>query len=105
MSGGGEPRIRPSGDRLLLDLKVQPGASKSELAGIQQGRLRVRIAAAPEDGKANRELAAFFARLLCCSKGDLALKTGEKSRLKTLAIPSKYGEALGRILEAQKLTQ
>jgi uncharacterized protein (TIGR00251 family) len=79
--------IRAEGDALLVDLKVQPGASKSCLAGVKDGRLRVRIAAAPEDGKANAELIAFFAGLLACAKRDVVLKSGPRSRLKTLAVP------------------
>jgi uncharacterized protein (TIGR00251 family) len=68
-------------------VKAVPGASKTGFAGIKDGRLRVRIAAAPEDGKANAELCAFFARALGCPKRDVRLAGGEKSRLKTLAFP------------------
>jgi uncharacterized protein (TIGR00251 family) len=89
-----ETCIRVSGDSLLVDLKVQPGASKSCLAGVRDGRLRVRIAAAPEGGKANAELAAFFAGLAGCPKRDVALKAGLKSRLKTLALPLSCRETL-----------
>ena len=89
-----ETCIRVSGDSLLVDLKVQPGASKSCLAGVKDRRLKVRIAAAPEGGKANAEIIAFFAGLLGCPKRDLALKTGEKSRLKTLALPLSCRETL-----------
>jgi uncharacterized protein (TIGR00251 family) len=89
-----ETCIRVSGDSLLVDLKVQPGASRSCLAGVKDGRLRVRIAAAAEDGKANAELTAFFAGLAGCPKRDVALKTGLKSRLKTLALPLSCRKAL-----------
>jgi uncharacterized protein (TIGR00251 family) len=82
--------IRISGNLVHLDIKAVPGASRTELAGIKDGRLRVRIAAAPEDGRANRELIAFFAKLLGCPKGDLSLERGEKSRQKTLAFPPAY---------------
>jgi uncharacterized protein (TIGR00251 family) len=93
-----ESCIRPAGDLLLLDIKVQPGASKSELVGIKDGRLKVRIAAAPEDGRANAELAALFAGLFHCAKRDITLKTGEKSRLKTLALPRGYLAKLEEIM-------
>ncbi|MDR3356070.1 MAG: DUF167 domain-containing protein [Spirochaetaceae bacterium] len=72
---------------LLLSVKALPGASKTEFAGVQGGRLRVRIAAAPEDGKANERLAAFLAKTLGCSKKEIVLKSGEKSRLKTVSLP------------------
>ncbi|MDR0761020.1 MAG: DUF167 domain-containing protein [Treponema sp.] len=89
-----ETCIRVSGDSLLVDLKVQPGASKSCLAGVKDRRLKVRIAAAPEGGKANAEIVSFFAGLLGCPKRDLTIKTGEKSRLKTLALPLSCRETL-----------
>jgi uncharacterized protein (TIGR00251 family) len=75
-----------------------PGASKTAFAGFKDGRLRVRIAAAPEDGKANAELLAFFAKALNCPRRDLQLVSGEKSRQKTIAIPSGCKEQLEQIL-------
>ena len=50
----------------------------------------MRIAAAPEDGRANAELAAFFSKSLGCAKRDVTILHGEKSRLKTLAVPLAY---------------
>jgi len=78
------------GDAIHILVKALPAASKTEFAGFKEGRLRVRIAAAPEDGKANAELAAFFAQSLGCPKRDITLLHGEKSRLKTLAVPLAY---------------
>jgi uncharacterized protein (TIGR00251 family) len=77
-------------DHIHISIKALPGASKTEFAGFKEGRLKVRIAAAPEDGRANAELAAFFAKSLGCPKRDVTLLHGEKSRLKTLAVPLTY---------------
>jgi uncharacterized protein (TIGR00251 family) len=95
-----EACIHVSGDTLLVELKVQPGASRSCLAGIKGGRLGVRIAAAAEGGKANLALIAFFADLAGCPKRDVVLKTGLKSRLKTLALPLSCREALETAVNA-----
>ncbi|MDR3192177.1 MAG: DUF167 domain-containing protein [Treponema sp.] len=81
-----------------LKIKAVPGASKTEIAGLKDGCLRIRIAAAPEDGKANAELRAFLAGALGCPKGEVVLLRGERSRLKTLTVPALYrekAEALG----------
>lgn len=91
--------IRLSGGLVHLNIKASPGASRTELAGIRDGRLRVRIAAAPEDGKANSELIAFFAKLLGCPKRELLLERGEKSRQKTLVFPAAYKEKLDETLD------
>jgi uncharacterized protein (TIGR00251 family) len=87
-----------SGASLLLRVKAIPGASRSECAGVKDGRLRVRIAAAPEDGKANGELCAFLAKALGCPKREIRLRSGEKSRLKTLALPPVCGEKLEALI-------
>jgi uncharacterized protein (TIGR00251 family) len=75
------------GGLIRLLVKAVPGASKNALAGIQSGRLRIRIAAAPEDGRANEELRSFLAKLLGLPKKEVSLTGGEKSRLKTIALP------------------
>jgi uncharacterized protein (TIGR00251 family) len=80
--------MRVSGTELLLDIKAVPGASKSRIAGISAGRIRVAIAAAPEDGKANEELRSFLAKSFGIPKKSIPLKAGEKSRLKTLSFPA-----------------
>jgi uncharacterized protein (TIGR00251 family) len=76
-----------SGTALRLQVKAIPGASKTESSGVKDGALRIRIAAAPEDGKANAELRAFLAKALGCSKSEVVLLQGERSRIKILAIP------------------
>ena len=88
-----------TGDHIHIMVKAVPGASKTEFAGFKDGRLRVRIAAAPEDGRANAELAAFFGKSLGCPKRDVTLLHGEKSRLKTLAVPLSYRLQWEQIIE------
>jgi uncharacterized protein (TIGR00251 family) len=86
--------IRISGDRIYLSVKAIPGASASRILDIQGDRLRVKIAAAPEDGKANAELCVFLAKTLGCPKKEVSLESGEKSRLKTVTLPLSVLEKL-----------
>ena len=79
--------FRVDGDTIRLEIKAVPGASKTELAGIKDNRLRIRLAAAPEDGKANAELLNFLSKTLGCPKRDLRIVSGEKSRLKVVTLP------------------
>jgi len=69
-----------------LTVKVVPGASKNELAGFTGGVLRVRIAAAPERDKANRELLVFLSQALGLRKSALAIAGGRTGRTKTIRI-------------------
>ena len=84
---------------IQIDIKVIPGSSKNEIAGIRDNRLCIRIAAAPEDGKANNSLREFLAKTLGCAKRDVVLTKGEKSRLKTAAVPKSCGEKLKEIMK------
>jgi len=79
---------------------VIPGASKNEFAGLRDKRLCVRVAAVPEDGKANACLCEFLAKALGCAKRDVVVVKGEKSRLKTVEIPAGCGEKLEEILKS-----
>jgi uncharacterized protein (TIGR00251 family) len=90
--------FRVAGDLILLDIKAVPGASKSRIAGLSGDRLRIQIAAPPEDGKANAELRAFLAKTLDCPRKDITLVSGEKSRLKTVGLPLSCREKLESIL-------
>jgi len=85
------------GDGIHIAIKALPGASKTEFAGAGEGRLRIRLAAAPEGGKANAELIAFLAKALGCPKRDITLLRGEKSRLKTITLPLAYGPQLEKL--------
>jgi len=86
--------VHTRGDYLFLDIKAVPKASKSAIGEINEGRLKVRIAAVPKDGKANEELRSFLAKALGIPKKELVIETGEKSRLKTLRLPVSVKEKL-----------
>jgi len=77
-----------------IGIKAVPGASKTEITGIRGNHLCIRIAAAPEDGKANACLCEFLAKTLGCPKRDVAIINGEKSRLKTVEVPMACEESL-----------
>lgn len=79
-------RAVPARARLVLELHVQPGAKKSEFAGLHGERMKVRLAAPPVDGKANAELIAFLAGHYGVAKADVEILAGLTSRQKRVAI-------------------
>jgi uncharacterized protein len=83
-----------SGTSLLVEVKVVPGASRSEAAGLRDGALLVRVAAPPEKGKANEELRACLAKALGIPKSAVELISGAGSRRKRLALPLEAEAAL-----------
>ncbi len=76
----------PARLRQVLELHVQPGAKKSEFAGMHGERMKVRLAAPPVDGKANAELVDFLARHYGVAKADVQIEAGLTSRRKRVSI-------------------
>ncbi len=70
----------------LLSLHIQPGAKKSQVAGLHGDALKIRLAAPPVDGKANAALQGFVAELLDLPKAAVTLKSGQTSRQKVLRV-------------------
>lgn len=85
MAGAGPLAEAPDG-RLLLQVKVVPGAAREELAGPLGERLKVRVAAPPAAGAANAALLGLLARRLGRPARDLALVAGATTPRKTVAI-------------------
>lgn len=71
---------------IALFVKVIPGAAQTKVMGVTGNRLRIRIAAPPEDGKANQALLSFLAKQLCVSKQDIEITFGNTSPEKNLKI-------------------
>ena len=93
------------GDDLVLFVKVQPGASNDELADIiynetQSDRIKIRITAPPVDGKANKHLVSYLAKLFAVAKSQISLLNGETGRSKKLLIRSP--KQLPAIIERDK---
>ncbi len=73
---------------LLLHVVIQPGASKDEITGLHNGRLKICLKAPPVDGKANQYLIQYLARFFKLPKKCIQLTKGQNNRLKTLHIAS-----------------
>lgn len=75
-------------DQLELKLYIQPGAQRNEVVGLHADRLKVRIAARPQEGKANGELLRFLAREFGVARSKVNLLSGEACREKRVMICS-----------------
>jgi uncharacterized protein (TIGR00251 family) len=78
--------ITQKGNDVTLLVHVQPNAKRSEVAGMHGGRLKIRLAAPPADGKANAELIGFLSKYAGVPKRDIEIVRGETSRQKTVVI-------------------
>jgi uncharacterized protein (TIGR00251 family) len=69
-----------------LQVYVQPRASRNELAGIHDGRLRIRLAAPPVEGAANEALLRFLADRLEVPRSAVRIVAGVSSRRKRVVV-------------------
>lgn len=71
---------------MILDLHVQPGASRTQFAGKHGDRVKVRLAAPAHDGKANQALIEFLAEYYGVPRRNVRITAGLKSRQKRVVI-------------------
>jgi uncharacterized protein len=74
--------IEAARDGVLLKLWIQPGASKTKVAGPHGDRLKIQVAAPPVEGAANEELLRFLKKTLGVPLSNLELVRGASSRQK-----------------------
>jgi len=80
------PACRRDGADLVLDVRVQPRASRSEIAGVHGERLRILLQAPPVDGKANAALVEFVAGLFAVPRARVTIEHGLTGRDKRLRL-------------------
>lgn len=74
-------------DRLFLNIRLQPRASRDEIVGAQaDGRLKIRITAPPVDGKANEYLLRYLADACGVPRSAVTLVSGQTGRNKRVCI-------------------
>jgi uncharacterized protein len=71
---------------IRLTIRVVPRASKPGIAGVRDGALLVRLQSPPVEGAANAELIEVIARAFGAAKRDVSMESGDRSKLKRLAI-------------------
>ncbi len=75
-------------DGVVLNIRVVPRASKTEVQGMLGEALKIRLQAPPMDGKANVALVKFLADTLGIARSNITLLSGETSRVKRVLIRS-----------------
>ena len=93
-------RIEQIGHDVLLPIKAAPGASRDEIAGVLGDRLKVRISAPPEDGRANKAICALLAKELGVRKSAVSIQSGAGAPEKVVRIAGAIAENVQRKLPA-----
>lgn len=91
-------RIEQRGGTVRIPVRAQPRAARSELAGEHDGALKVRLAAPPVEGEANRELVRFLAKRLGVPKSAVRIASGEAGRNKIVEVDGVTADDVARAL-------
>jgi hypothetical protein len=88
-------------DGVVLHVRLTPKSSAARIAGVEDhgGKpvLKAYVTTAPEDGKANAALMILIADWLGVPKSNMALASGQKSRLKSVAVGGNPDDLLKKI--------
>lgn len=90
--------LKKKKESVVISVYVKVGAKKNEISGFFDGRLKVKIAAPPVEGKANKELIAFLSKRFYIPTSDILIISGKKSKIKLVKIQSLSKEKIGRYL-------
>lgn len=89
--------LRAAGDDTLIEVWAVPGARRTEIVGLHDGALRLRIAAPPEGGRANRTLLELLEETV---GSRVELVKGGASRRKVIRVPGRDLESVAAALQA-----
>ncbi|MHC5060146.1 MAG: DUF167 domain-containing protein [Planctomycetota bacterium] len=95
--------ITENKEGVVLAVKVIPGGSRTAIAGVLDGMLKVKISAPAERGKANQSLIEFLAKRLSVKKKAVSIVSGHTSPLKKVQICGLTAENIsGELIQAGK---
>jgi uncharacterized protein (TIGR00251 family) len=80
------PWLREAPGGVILEVLVQPRASRTRVVGVHDGRLKVQLAAPPVDGEANAALVEFLAGALSVRRSEVSIERGDTGRRKTVRV-------------------
>jgi hypothetical protein len=87
---------------LLFNVKVVPRSSKTHVAGIYNGMLKIRLSAVPEKGKANQALVNFLSEILNVPKAYIAITAGLTAKVKQISVKNVTQQDIDDIVSQSK---
>ena len=82
-----------------IHLHVVPRASRTQVVGLHDGRVKLQVAAPPVDGEANDAIIRWAAKILGVARDDVRLASGATGKRKTLEIAGVSGDEARAKLE------
>ena len=88
------PYLQERPDGVCISVKVQPRASRNEIAGPIGKELKIKVTAPPVDSAANEAVLELLAEVLGCARNQLELLRGATSRHKQVLVRGMTGEEI-----------
>lgn len=92
--------VEQRGADVRIRVRVQPRASRTEVAGEHDGALRIRVAAPPVEGEANEALVRFLSKRLRVAASRVTVVSGASSRTKRVEVEGVDAADVVRLLSA-----
>lgn len=73
-------------DGCRIQLHVVPRASRTQAAGLHDGRLKLQVAAPPVDGEANEAIVRYLAKALGVGRDQVAIASGQTGKRKAVIV-------------------
>ncbi len=87
---GGDCRLR---------VKAVPGARTDQIVGRLGDRLKIRVKAPPEDGKANKAIIQLIAKATGRKASDISIESGHTNAEKTVRVQGVHARELARLFD------
>ncbi len=93
--------VDPARGTITFSVRVQPRASRDEIAGVIAGAMKIRLCAPAVENRANEALVAFLASVLKTSKSAVRIRSGEQSRTKRVEIIGVTRQQIENLLQTE----
>ncbi len=90
--------LRETDAGVLMRVKVVPGASRTRVAGVLEGALKITVTAAPEKGRANTAVIKHLAKLLKIPARSISVEKGHSVPNKLLRVEGLKAGEVARLL-------
>src|SRR5436309_11642163 len=93
--------VQTNPEGIIVSVRVQPRASKDEIAGVHDSALKIRLRAPALEDRANEALCEFLAQLLKTPKSAVRILSGDRSRTKRIEIRGVTGQQIRALLAVE----
>ena len=98
--------VQDTKDGAILPVHIQPKASTTECVGIHGNAIKIRVAAPPVDGAANKELIQFLARALSLPLAAVHIESRTSGRHKRVRLRGVMAECvIARLMQKKPVTE